>query len=462
MIETARPPWDLRVLAPVLLVLVLGLAAYGPRAVKESVDSDFGRYYTAGSVAWHGGDIYYIYGDLEFKYLPVVAQVFSLLAGPSEALADALYGNPAPAERWTEKGADLLPGTPTDAGLRIGAAVWYALLCFSYLACIAMAIDLVRPTRLRETLVMGGVAILLTGRFFAMNIRLGQLNMFVMLWAVFGCWLVVRRRALAGGAAVAVATALKIIPGGILLWLVWRRNWRGAGAFCVVGLALLWLAPMLTWGPSEGLARTASWFRVRHAWVTDLPSRDAPGQSLPSMANRLLRKTSAVTQRHGRTLYINVADSPKLAKAAAVFLFALACLLAVTAWRGRLREPPTRAGLEVGLLFLLLLLVSPESRRAHFITGLVPAAALAGHALRHRAWGWTGPALLLAFVTWNLTSSGVWGYTEPYYYMNACGVVLLGALVLFFTARAALRGLPAGPSDTPDTPAPSTAGGVSP
>jgi hypothetical protein len=450
------------VLGPVLLVLGLGLAAYGPRAVEESVDSDFGRYYTAGSVAWHGGDIYYIYGDLEFKYLPVVAQGFSLLAGPSELLAEAVYDEPAPAARWTEKGADLLPGTPTDAGLRIGAAAWYALLCFSYLACIAMAVDMVRPVRLRETLVMGGVAILLTGRFFAMNIRLGQLNMFVMLWAVLGCWLVVRRRALLGGAAVAVATALKIIPGGILLWLVWRRNWRGAGAFCVVGLALLWLAPMLTWGPSDGLAKTASWFQARHDWVTDLPSRDAPGQSLPSMANRFLRRTSAVTQRHERTLYINVVDSPELAKAAAVLLFALACLLAVTAWRGRLWDPPVRAGLEVGLLFLLLLLVSPESRRAHFITGLVPAAALAGHALRRRAWGWVGPALVLAFVTWNLSSSGVWGYSTPYYYLNAYGVVLLGALVLFFTIRAALRGLPVKPPPESVSPASPPAGGPSP
>ncbi len=423
-------------------ILLAGMAAYAPKAMQKSVTSDFGRYYTGGCRASHAGDIYASKGDLSFGYLPVVAQCFSLLARPCEWLARATTASPRTPERWLKTGAPVLPETPTVEGLRLGAGVWYGLLCLSYLACIAMSIDMCRLASLRQRMWLALGAVIVSARFFLMNVRLGQLNMFVMFWALLGCWLIVRRRHVWGGVSLGLAIALKIIPGGLLLWLLWRRNWTAAISLSLCGLFLLLIAPMATWGIRGGVEKTYRWFARSHHWVSDLPAQESPGQSLSSMANRFLRKVSAVTPRRRIPLYINFVDSPRMAKIAAGLLLALACLVTLTAVRGSTASPPRRGGLEVGLMFLLLLLISPESRRAHFVTMLIPAVGLMGYALSEAKRKPILVSLGVMFALTSLTSSGIWGYGDAYYYMNAYGIVMAGALVLFFMLRHCLMSLP--------------------
>ncbi len=415
----------------IFFLLIAAMAGYAPKAARKSVKSDFGRYYTGGCRAVRAGRIYDSGGDLKFGYLPVVAQVMAVVAGPCEWLARKTCGSPATSTRWLRSGGSPGPEAPTEEGLMIGAYVWHLVLCLSFLAVLAMILHMCRPASWNQALIVVLAGLIFSARFLFMNIRLGQMNMFVMLWAVLGCWLIWRGRDIAGGAAIAFAIALKIIPAGLFFWLLWRRNWRASISLSVCGLFLLLVVPMFTWGPKGGLEQVFTWFKNRHHLVTDLSRDQADGQSLSSMSNRFFSRVSAVTPRRGCPLYINVLDSPGLAKVIALLLALGALGVALFAVRGDIHAPPLRFVLEVGLMFLLLLMISPESRRAHFITAFFAVMALVRFGLEYGNLRQALIAVAVAFVCMSLTSSGIWGYGPAYYYMNAYGIVMAGCLVLF-------------------------------
>ncbi len=451
---TPSPFWsrrDRRILFALGGFLVLGLIGYAPKAVEEAVSSDFGRYYTSGCRAEEAGEIYDTRGTLRCGYLPVMAQLMALLTGPSEWAAATFYEKTHVSQRWLAPGGAPRPEVATVEGLYIGASAWYVLLCLSYLGTLVLAVHLGRPASSREVLWMTVAALVISGRFLVMNLRLGQINMIVMFWAVLGCWLVARKRAVWGGISLAFATALKIIPGGLFFWIAWRRNWPAVLAMAATGLLFLWVAPMLTWGVRGGAGKTWEWIEARHELVTELPDSQSPGQSLSSMANRLLRRVNAVTPRRGTPLFVNVMDSPPAAKVAAILLVlaTLACVL--TGVRGDPDAPSVRIGLEVGLMFLVLLMISPESRRAHFITMMIVAAPLARYGMVAGRPKTMALVLAAAFALTSLSSRGIWGDTYVYYAMNAYGVVLAGCLVLFFAARYALATLEPDASSLPNT-----------
>ncbi len=402
------------------LAVLAGLALYAPLAVKESHGADFERYFHAGQVVWQGGDIYAAGADLEFKYLPVFAQLFAVVAGV----------------------ARLLAGSGADAGtlLLYGAALWYVALCLSYLLSLGVAVSLAEPDRPRTAWLAGGAAVLLSIRFFVDNVRLGQVNMFVMLLAMGGCWLVARRREFWGGAAIAAGAALKFMPAALLGWLLWRRRWRAAGGFALGLVVCLLLLPALTWGWHGNLELLTRYVHNRHRMVTDLPSQQAAGQSLPSLANGLLRRVNVASIRRAEPIYINLIDRPRVAKIVAVLAVLLAVGLAAGLTRGPWGQPDGRLGREIGLLILLLLLISPEARRAHYVSVLLPAAVLAASA-------WRGPGFHLRPLVWlgaatlplALSSSGLWGHGLINDYLNAYGVVLWGAILLFAGLAEGLR-----------------------
>lgn len=463
-----------------LLALLGGLAAYGPKAVEESRTADFERYYNAGLAAARGDSPYDIpvdpatgtrRDDLEFKYFPCLAQGMSPLATFSE---------------WCATGT-ARPDLPTLGGLTVGAAIWYALLCLCYLASLAMAVDLCRPKHFGETLCIGGGALLLSARFFVANVRNGQINMVAMLFAVLAAWIFLRgaraalphgptdrarwSTALAAGIAAALGALVKFMPAGLLLWFLRRRSWLAGAGFLATVAATMILLPSLHWpgGPRAGVWRYQDYVERRKQMITDLPDSEAAGQSLPSMINRLLRPANAAPvrgwYRHGAftrdPLTINVADwSETAANRAALAAVLLTSLLYVLLLRGRLEDAAgLRGALEAGALFLLLLLISPEARKAHFVTLLVPGAALTAMALRAPALGM--PALRrVAVLGMGLPLATLWlgarevvgKENEWYYYLNAYGIVLWAAVLLFAVSLYLLQRLPRGGSPEPGAP----------
>lgn len=417
-----------------LAATLAAMAAFAPTAAKESHRADFERYYTAGCAAANGDDIYAPQDDRQFKYLPFFAQLMAPLAIVSECAADGEFTRCI---------------FPSERGLKIGAYLWYCLLCTAYLGSLSLAATLCRPANARERLAALAAALAFSARLFVDNARNGQINLPVLFLALLGCSLVLRSRKWAGGAAIAFAAAIKFMPALLLLWLAKRRDWRAAAGLALFALAALFVFPAANWGFGRNAEMLRGYAAKRNKMVTDLPDRQAAGQSLPSLSNRLLSRVNAAPLRlkdergHRRLVYINVVDSRRAAKLLAVALSLLACAVI---WLNLKPESDAgaRAALELGAMFLLLLLVSPEARKAHYISVLLPAAALAcvwarGALAKSRL---TAALAGLAFAALALSSEGVLGEGNLYTYLNAYGVMLWGGLLLFAACLAQLRSEP--------------------
>lgn len=410
-------------------VLLGGLGLYAPQAVEESHNADFRRYFTAGRVALRGGDIYEAGGAKRFKYFPFFAQCMMPVAYVGEAFA----------ERTPEGDID------ETSALRAGALVWYGILCLAYLGSLALAVGLTgaRPGRAWMWPLL--LALAFSARIFVGNVRNGQINMPVMFLAVLGCWLLARGRDRWGGVAIALGAAIKFMPIVLLLWCVRQKRWGALGAAGLTLLAVLFVVPAFSWGLNGNLEQLQGYINRRHKMVTDLPENQAAGQSLASMSNRLLRKVNAASLRRENDageadpIYIHVIDAPP----AVAKWVALLLVLVVTAATVRMLSPtPARASprcaLEAGLIFLLMLMISPETRKAHFVTVLVPLAALA---VTYVHLGWTRRqtvVLGLAFFCLALSSSGVLGEGDLYDYANAYGVMFWGGVLLYLAVSRAL------------------------
>jgi len=433
--ETARPSGPLldRVNLGMLGALALAMLLYAPRAVEESHDADFANYYTAGWLALHDRPLYdRAFEDrLAFAYPPFVAQLLMPVAWFGETWA----GEDAGADR------------PTPAGQRAGAALWYLLLCGCYLLALVLAVGMTRPTSPGMARWIGALAFLVSARPLLSNLRLGQINLPMILGGVAAAWMFTRGRSRASGLLAACGAAIKFIPGGLVFWFLRRRSLPGIAWLSLGCTVLFFGVPMLSWGPTGTVRLWREYGEKRGARVLgqDASDEQAAGQSLSSLCRRLLTRTNAVTPRRGEPLYINLADSPTLARGVRWLLVAGALALALLWMRGRVDDPPWRGALEAGVLFLLFLLISPESRRAHFVTLFVPVAALVRHALSvpgaRRLLAWLVP--VFAFSA--LSSRGILEDSLLYFTLNAYGVMLWSALILFGVLLHCLRQLPENP-----------------
>ncbi|MFH0910340.1 MAG: glycosyltransferase family 87 protein [Planctomycetota bacterium] len=416
-------PWPKRN-AVAIALLILALLVFEHKAAPRSLTSDFPRYYVAGAVALEKGDIYLAEGKYQFKYLPFFAQCMMPLA---------LFS------------------------LEAAAHLWYLLLAVSYAGMLLLTLKLSNAPPGRA-LAVSLAAIALSGRFFADNARLGQVNLPVAFLALAGVYSVSRGWERAGGLLTAWAAALKFMPALFLLYYAWKRKWW-ATAYGVIGtLVFAAMLPIFTWGPETNRYLLRTYLKGRAKMVTTLPEQDAPGQSLPAIANRLLRpvRASSWNERRSREYRINVADLP-LETVNWIALGCVVLLVAAAAWLmrpGPERESSLRAGLEIGLLFILMLLISPEARPAQFVTLMVPGGMLAAWSLsgkkgeRDR----TGLLLLVLAVLAVLgTSSDLVG-EKAASYAKAYGVIASGALLLAAGCIRALWRIPLPPRGTLPVP----------
>ncbi|HYK82041.1 MAG TPA: glycosyltransferase family 87 protein [Gemmatimonadales bacterium] len=225
------------------------------------------------------------------------------------------------------------------------------------------------------------------------------------------------------GAWLGLATALKAFPGLLLVYLVYRRAWRGAA----VGAALaggLTYAALLRYGVGGGAQAVWDWFTL------SARARSFSGQPMQKLAR----------------LVYDLALPPL-----ATGVLVVACLaLLVTALRHR--PPNDDTPYEVGAVTLVAVLIAPIGW-LHSFTLAFPAwiAAIRGPVVADRRL-WRGALLLAGVLT-----SGVLGH---HFYPAALAFIAanndtLGSLlllVLLVLQRVAVRSTP-----TP-TPAPAPAG----
>ena len=394
-----------------LLIVLLGLAlligasaSYGRRAARGN---DFGAYYAASQAVVQGENLYEVASPKgrEYLYPPAMAILFAPLALLSEAQAGYL---------------------------------WTVLSVLATFASLALCITLLPPGSVRQVWLIGVVTLVCVLRPIDSNLGNGQANHLVMLFVTLAAWLFVRELRVLAGAALAVAVSFKVIPIFLAGYFVYKREWRVVAGGTVGLLTLLVLLPAATLGPTRALDMTLGWVEEHVAPVlrTAVPAEQAAqGRTISGFSLRAVvyqYTTPVVASRHydEKDVYVNVTEwPPERAELVYRLLGVLLVVVSLAACGWRSAQTPERRLLELSIFIALMIAVSPVSRKAHFVTLMVPVACLT-HAWvrqgdRKVLWG-----LIAGFAMLTLTGPGLIGRTASVYLL-AIGALLVGALALW-------------------------------
>ncbi|HLX63971.1 MAG TPA: glycosyltransferase family 87 protein [Planctomycetota bacterium] len=429
-----------------------------PAASKERI-SDFAAYYSAGTLALRGQDIYdssilgngrrpYIYPPtfaifpmMPLALLPQNAALivfvlinYALLFGLCWLLRDALWR---------------LSGAAPNGGKSAAAPAWRQFL-------LEPAIGVM-------------LAVIVCFRFFDDNNRQVNSNLYVAFALVLAMWWMLRRKArfdFAAGLSIALATAIKVTPGLFGLYLLWSwRPWAMLGG--AVGLVVfLVLVPSARYGFTDGIGLLKKYENHVVAAETGENAENDPigvpgghekkqlegGISLRGTLMRYLtplKMTLQYSKDEVRDTYINILnlDSGTARKIAhgLEFLF-LALTIALTV-RAYARHDPGAVALSWGLVTMTMLLIAPLTRKAHLCAAMLPIAAMIALMQQGRIRGWARRLCIAALVytclegaifsvefigKWNADriqlAGGLW-YLLGLYAANACALVSIRASV---------------------------------
>ena len=211
------------------------------------------------------------------------------------------------------------------------------------------------------------------------------------------------------GAWIGLATAIKLFPALLLLYLGYRRRWRGLATGTAVA-AVLSVGATLSQGPVGALGAVADWVHLS----TQAPFARVGGQSLVGLVTLL--------------------GWPP----AALWLAAAGCLVGVwIALRRTAREGDPVY--EVGLVTLLAVLLSPIAWSYYYGLALPAWVQVLTHPPPHASQGgrWRVAALILAAV---LTSGALtWGFLPSFLWFIGRASYTWGGLLLL-TVLIAERG----------------------
>ena len=410
-----------------LLALVL-VIALGARYARKAVQgNDFDAYYTAAVAAAHGDhhlyDAHQLHdaagpGGWPYLYPPTLA----ILLIPSTILPFE-----AVAITWVVLNLLLLPLT-----------IWF---------CIRMTTGKKRG----KTLLLGSLALLCVARTFDSEFGNGQANLLVLFFLTLCGWQFTRGKKFTAGMALAVGAALKATPLLLCGYFLFKREWRALSG-CLAGLVFLVLVlPAIVWSsPAKAWETNVDWVDrvvLKSVSVTKAETLDVAtasdrndggaigGYSLRALVFRLLTPSDIryISRRNlDDHVFINIAN---LRPEQAEFIYrALSVLiLLISVWACGMRRPrdPQRLSLEFSIFILVMVMISPLSRKAHFVAVLLPCVCAANLYFQGKK-PWVFMSLLAIFATFNLTASGILGRVG-YMYTMGYGALCLGSLVLWVT-----------------------------
>jgi alpha-1,2-mannosyltransferase len=337
--------------------------------------------------------------------------------------------------------------------------VWFVLSLAAVVAAALLCVKIARPDAAGATLALiAGAALFLSARPIISDFHNGQLNSLIFLLIAFSLYLFVRKPDAASGIVMAVAASIKLTALIFLPYFAFKRAWKTAGGMLLGLVFTIVLLPLVSFGPDR-TARLYSSFYAKmvgpFASVSDAPEVYAEaGQSLRAAAGRYL--TDANAAHHSETdVRVNFADLSGDTVWKLVLAGCLALTLATALCARADPADPTRrrlAALEFGAVLLLMLMVSPMSRKAHFVVLVLPFTALVNYVLASRA----DPAreglrrlalgaVITAFVAYNLTSPDLVG-KKASHLLQALSVFLFGTFVLWAASCAIVyreRSIPA-------------------
>jgi len=264
---------------------------------------------------------------------------------------------------------------------------------------------------------------------------------------ICGCVLLTGGRSIAAGLTFGVAAAFKCTPLLFAPYLLWKRRFVAAGAVVVaaVGLNLL---PDVAYPPSDGKTRLVVW-KDRFLTPMSDANRD-PGQWASAVSfNHSLAGFNLRVFAYERTGVKELPVVPRTERPSAVALKRLNLawvgvmgLIALVAfWRrsGEITTGPVFAA-ELGVVFALMLMLSPMSSKPHFTILLLAQLAIVRVGFLNRDRVLLGLALLIG-LGGLCTGKDIVGRTV-YDFMMWNGLLFFMTLGLFLgCCRARYRGV---------------------
>ena len=258
-------------------------------ALRRTPMTDLGVFSCAAGAVIDGKNIYTItdWHGWHYQYPPALAILFTPLALPVPENPPLLAPGVARTEANTPWGFDV-PGRSHFYGLHAEnirffwiVAVWYVItLALIFLSAHALACVLERrslkdppptgPHERRRWWWLRLLPLLVCAGSLGTDLSRGQVDVVMLATITFALYLAAAGQGLKAGFWLSLAACIKLFPALLIIYPVWRRNWRmiaGTIAGLVVALAIL---PTVVLGPT----RTAEYYRV---WIQVL-AKPALGQ----------------------------------------------------------------------------------------------------------------------------------------------------------------------------------------
>ncbi|MCU0236705.1 MAG: DUF2029 domain-containing protein [Acidobacteria bacterium] len=245
-----------------------------------------------------------------------------------------------------------------------GAAklAWYLINVSLIILSLALLLRMARPQPGRRWL-LAFLSLLFTMRFLVDSCHRGQANILILALCAVTLYFAGNGKAAWAALFLAMAIAVKLTALLLLAYFAWRRKFRLC-ALTASFLLLLLLLPAVASGFRRNIEHLRQYPRV----AANIYDRDKLNQSLANFTYHLLHP---VARRDNRDIHLL-----QLGEGA---IKALTCLLAAALllFTARLCRNGAGAGrwgpqLEFSIVIVLMLLLSPVSRKDHFVTLLLP------------------------------------------------------------------------------------------
>lgn len=292
------------------------------------------------------------------------------------------------------------------------------------------------------------------------DLQHGNLNIFVMVWIALAWALYVRGRDVAAGVLLALAIVTKITPALLLVYFVYKRQWRvviGAAIGLVMFFALF---PSLYLGLDRNLDLLHAWYRmlVEPFALHGFGTLDIPNQSLYGVALRLLSNAGVLSVEFmSQEMALRAGMEPEIMARPVTTVGRLLrpaiglLVLIPLAWScRRTRGPATvsrrdvRCWLELSLVLLAMLLLSERTWKHHGTT--LPIVFLSvWYALTCEPWSdrfraWFVAGLTIQWLLLVATSEGFLGDHLAELCLDG-GVFCWGLVLCFIQTCVLLAGL---------------------
>ncbi len=350
---TQDPTWARRTQQVSLVLLAAILVAFFAKSASSIMDKTDGYdFYLAARALWEGNDPREV----------MMRESGYITYPPSAAIL-------------------FLPLVPL--GLLGYAIAWSALNIALIIAIPFLAMGIITGRARGHRWWTYVVPALVCGRVLENNNGLAQSNVLIGFGCLLGIYWFRFGRPWRAGLVIAAMAAIKITPGLFGVYFLWKRQWKAAMAMVLGACLFFGLLPAIAYGPLEVPDHYSTWIQQTeyHFLHSEAGLGYQPGQSIRSTLHHLLTRSSVESEEE---YFVNVLELPtELINTVAPVLSILLLigLLAVSRSPTVPRSAPHQY-LEMALVMVAMLLMSPYVRKAHYAM-LYPAFALATAALFH-------------------------------------------------------------------------------